>query len=95
MLNLRDESDLPGFFDRNGLRQMSRSERRILSRTVRSGTVGQAALSKATGLAQQSVSRIVKELVSIGALAEARRWDPRTRNGVATMVRIATARRRW
>ncbi len=88
MLNIRDETDLPRFFDRNGLRQMSRSERRILSRTVRSGTVGQTALSKATGLAQQSVSRIVKELVSIGALAEGDRVSSGRRGHPGISVRV-------
>ncbi len=60
----------PGFFDLNGLTAPSHSERRVLGTTVRNGMLGQSALAKATGLAQQSISRIVKGLVATGALAE-------------------------
>ena len=88
MLNIRNETDLPRFFDRYGLRQLSRSERRILSKTVRSGTLGQAALAKATGLAQQSVSRIVKGLVSMGALAEGDRVSSGRRGQPGISIRV-------
>lgn len=70
MLNTKYGSDEPRFFDANGLRALSRSEQRVLGTTVRGGDMGQPDLAKATGLAQQSISRIVKGLVSIGAMAE-------------------------
>ena len=73
MLTYRDGSDFPGFFAAHGLRVPSRSERRILGTMVREGVRGQPALARATGLAQQSISRIVKGLVSIGALTEGAR----------------------
>ena len=63
----------PRFFDANRLQAPSPSERRVLGTTVRGGVLGQPALARATGLAQQSISRIVKGLVSIGALAEGNR----------------------
>lgn len=65
-----EESDLPPFLERQGLRPMVLSERRVLGTIVRRGMVGQPALARTTGLAQQSISRIVKKLLSIGALAE-------------------------
>ena len=57
----------------HGIRPPSPSERRVLGTLVRAGAVGQPALVKATGLAQQSISRIVKRLLSIGAVAEGER----------------------
>jgi predicted NBD/HSP70 family sugar kinase len=63
-------SGVPAFYAANGLKALSRSERRVLGTVVRSGEVGQPTLAKATGLAQQSISRIVKGLVSINALSE-------------------------
>ena len=73
MLNYKYSSGEPRFFDANGLRPPSQSERRVLGTTVRGGSLGQSALARATGLAQQSISRIVKGLVSTGALAEGSR----------------------
>ncbi len=70
VLSYEHVSNEPQFFRANNLRAPSLSERRVLGATVRAGVLGQPALAKATGLAQQSISRIVKGLVSIGALAE-------------------------
>lgn len=70
MLNYEHGSSEPRFFGANGVRAPSLSERRVLGTTVRASVLGQPALAKATGLAQQSISRIVKGLVSVGALAE-------------------------
>ncbi|MEL7538092.1 MAG: ROK family transcriptional regulator [Pseudomonadota bacterium] len=64
---------VPAFFEANDLRPPSESERRVLGTTVRGGALRQTALVRATGLAQQSISRIVKGLVSAGALAESER----------------------
>jgi len=66
-------SSEPRFFAANGLRAPSQSERRVLGTAMRAGVLGQPALAKATGLAQQSISRIVKGLVEIGALTEGTR----------------------
>ena len=88
VLSYRDETDLPRFYDLHGLRPLSRSERRILGKTVRSGTLGQSALAKSTGLAQQSVSRIVKGLVSMGMLSEGDRVSSGRRGQPGMSVRI-------
>ena len=66
-------SVLPGFFDTHGLRPPSESERRVLGTIVRRGAIGQPALARATGLAQQSISRIIKRLLSLGAVTEGER----------------------
>lgn len=70
MFNYQHGSGEPRFFDANGLRAPSQSERRVLGTAVRAGVLSQPDLAKATGLAQQSISRIVKGLVATGALAE-------------------------
>ena len=69
----RQGSAEPSFFDRLDIRPPSASERRVLGTLVRAGVVGQPVLAKATGLAQQSISRIAKRLVSIGAITEGER----------------------
>ncbi len=66
-------SSEPRFFAANQVKVPSHSERRVLGTTVRSGAISQPELARATGLAQQSISRIVKGLVSIGAVAEGHR----------------------
>ncbi|MDJ0652554.1 MAG: ROK family transcriptional regulator [Xanthomonadales bacterium] len=60
----------PRFFYANGTRPPNSSERRILGTVVRSGVISQSALARTTGLAQQSISRLVKGLVTMGAVAE-------------------------
>lgn len=81
-------SDIPGFFQANDLRVPSHSERRVLGTTVRGGILGQPALAKATGLAQQSISRIVKGLVSIGALTEGSRVLSGRRGQPGVAIRV-------
>ncbi|MDJ0906814.1 MAG: ROK family transcriptional regulator [Woeseiaceae bacterium] len=88
MLTYNTSSTEPGFFDANDIRAPSRSERRIMGTVVRSGTVGQSALAKSTGLAQQSISRLVKELVQIGALAEGGRVKSGKRGQPGVSVRV-------
>ena len=68
-----DDSVASRFFETNGIRPPSSSERRVLGTMVRGGVLGQPALVKATGLAQQSISRIVKGLLTVGALSEGER----------------------
>lgn len=46
------------------------SERRILGVVLRGGGLTQPEVSRSTGLAQQSVSRLVKGLIERGALYE-------------------------
>ncbi len=70
MLDYPYRSGMPAFYAANGLQALSRSEQRVLGTVVRRGEVGQPTLAKATGLAQQTISRIVKGLVSINALTE-------------------------
>ncbi len=89
MLNYEHGSSEPAFFDANDLRRPSRSERRVLGMIVRGGNVGQPALAKQTGLAQQSVSRLVKGLVSMGALVEGDRVRSGKRGQPGVPVRIA------
>jgi predicted NBD/HSP70 family sugar kinase len=79
----------PRFFEANGLRAPSQSERRVLGTTVRAEVLSQPDLAKATGLAQQSISRIVKGLVSIGALAEGGRVLSGKRGQPGVSVRVA------
>ena len=69
-MSYRTGAYFPGFFEANKLRPPSPAERRVLATALRSGTTGQAALAKSTGLAQQSISRLVKGLVSARALKE-------------------------
>ena len=78
----------PSFFGMNGVKAPSATEQRVLGTTVRSGQIGQAALSKATGLAQQSISRIVKGLVNAGAVSEGARLmsGKRGQPGVAIQI---------
>lgn len=89
MLTYKYGSGVPRFFDANGLRVPSESERRVLGTTVRGGSIGQSALAQATGLAQQSISRIVKGLVSIGALAEGDRVLNGRRGQPGVKIRVA------
>lgn len=64
---------LPPFFERNGLQPLSEREKRILSLTLRSQGVSQPDIAKKSGIAQQTVSRLVKGLLDIGALQESER----------------------
>ncbi|MEO1203465.1 MAG: ROK family transcriptional regulator [Pseudomonadota bacterium] len=88
MLDHPRKSGVPGFYAANGLKALSRSEQRVLGTVVRSGEIGQARLAKATGLAQQSISRIVKGLVSIDALAEGGKVLSGRRGQPGSSVRI-------
>lgn len=78
----------PRFFGLNGVKAPSATEQRVLGTTVRSGQIGQAALSRVTGLAQQSISRIVKGLVNAGAVSEGARLmsGKRGQPGVAIQI---------
>lgn len=89
MLTHKYSSGEPSFFGTNGLRAPSDSERRVLGTTVRGGAIGQPAIAKATGLAQQSISRIVKGLVSIGALTEGDRVLNGRRGQPGVAIRVA------
>ena len=80
---------MPRFYAANGLKALSRSEQRVLGTVVRSGEVGQPVLVKATGLAQQSISRLVKGLVSIDALIEGDKVRSGRRGQPGNSVRIA------
>ncbi len=77
-----DNSPLPTFFSANGLSTIpSESEKKILSLILRGGEVSQPGIARHTKLAQQSVSRLVKGLMNIGALtgdrqASGRRGQP-------------------
>ena len=75
------------FFAVNQLRPPSPSEQRVLGTVVRGGVLGQPALAKATGLAQQSISRIVKRLLAVGALAEGERVLSGRRGQPGTEIR--------
>lgn len=57
--------------------QPTESETRILSHVLRGREVSQPALAKATGLSQQTVSRLCNELIDRGALC----WGQRQTNG--------------
>ncbi|MEO1576074.1 MAG: hypothetical protein AAFU65_14105, partial [Pseudomonadota bacterium] len=76
------------FFDSNGIRQPSRSERRVLGTTVRRSVIEHRALAKATGLAQQSISRLVKSLSEIGAVTEGERVLSGRRGQPGASVRV-------
>lgn len=69
--------------------QVSESERYILSATLRGGGLTQPAISNATGLAQQSVSRLVKGLIERGALLEGERVSDGRRGQPSMSVEIA------
>ena len=86
---LGHRSGVPRFYAANGLKALSRSEQRVLGTVVRSGEVGQPVLVKATGLAQQSISRLVKGLVSIDALIEGDKVRSGRRGQPGNSVRIA------
>jgi len=86
--NYQYGSGVPRFYATHGLKAMSRSERRVLGTIVRGGEVGQPALARATGLAQQSISRIVKGLVSINALTEGDRVLSGKRGQPGLAVRV-------
>ncbi|NNE62167.1 MAG: ROK family transcriptional regulator [Woeseia sp.] len=88
MLNTRNGSDEPRFFDANGLRAPTQSEQRVLGAAVRGGVTGQPDLARATGLAQQSISRIVKGLVSVGAVQEGNKILSGRRGQPGVSVRV-------
>lgn len=71
------------------LTQVSDSERQILGATLRRGGLTQPEISKATGLAQQSVSRLVKGLIERGALYEGDRISDGRRGQPSMSVEIA------
>ena len=76
------------FFESNGIRPPSPSERRVLGTMVRGGALSQPALVKATGLAQQSISRIVKGLLTVGALSEGERVMSGRRGQPGVEIRV-------
>ncbi len=84
-----ETSEFPDFFKRNNLRAPSETERRILGTVLRAGEIGQTALAKATGLAQQSISRIVKGLLLTGALLEGERLFSGKRGQPGVSIRVA------
>lgn len=88
VLHYKYGSSEPRFFDANGLKALSQTEQRVLGTTVRSGALGQPALAKATGLAQQSISRIVKGLVATGAMTEGHRVLSGKRGQPGVAVRL-------
>ncbi|MEM9173039.1 MAG: ROK family transcriptional regulator, partial [Pseudomonadota bacterium] len=66
----------------------SESECRVLGKTVRSGAIGQTDLARATGLAQQSISRIVKSLIQVGAATETKRVRSGKRGQPSVVIRV-------
>ncbi|MEM1261039.1 MAG: ROK family transcriptional regulator [Pseudomonadota bacterium] len=77
------------FFVANDLPRPSQTERRVLGTTLRAGVISQPTLAKATGLAQQSISRVVKGLIAIGALAETDRVLSGRRGQPGVAIRVA------
>lgn len=71
------------------LMQVSDSDRKVLGATLRSGGLTQPAISRETGLAQQSVSRLVKGLIERGALYEGERISDGRRGQPSMHVEIA------
>ncbi len=88
MLDHRQRGTTPRFYEQHGLNALSRSEQRVLGTIVRAGEISQPALAKTTGLAQQSISRIVKGLVAIDAIAEGRKVMSGKRGQPGLAVRI-------
>lgn len=83
-----EATQLPAFLKAHGVRPPSPSERRVLGTIVRRGMIGQPALVRATGLAQQSISRIVKRLLSLGVVVEGERILSGRRGQPGVEVRI-------
>jgi len=67
----------------------SESEAKVLGCILRGSRVDQPELARATGLSQQSVSRLVNELVDRGALSRGERSANGRRGQPSTTVRIA------
>ena len=88
MLTYNNSTSEPPFYQQNDIRIPSLSERRILGKIVRSQNISQPELARATGLAQQSISRIVKGLIRVGALTEGNRLlsGKRGQPGIAVSV---------
>lgn len=80
---------MPPFFKLNDLPVASDSERKILDLTFRSGGTTQPAIAEATGLAQQSVSRLVRGLLDRGALRQGPRVAIGRRGQPSMPVEIA------
>ena len=76
------------FLKDNDLRLPTDSERRILSAILRQAGVTQPALARETGLAQQSVSRLVKGLLQQGALTAMERNSHGRRGQPGMAVRL-------
>ena len=69
----------PPFFEINGLSELSEREKRILSLTLLGTTPTQTEIMRKSGLAQQTVSRLVNGLISTGALMESARVSQKRR----------------
>lgn len=79
----------PSFFDVNNFKELSESEKKILSATLRGGGMTQPVIAQRTGLAQQSVSRLVNTLIDRGALYEGERKSDGRRGQPSMSVEIA------
>lgn len=77
------------FFDDNDLAPPSDSEKKILALTLRQAQTAQPVIARETGLAQQSVSRLVKGLIERGCLLEAERNSGGRRGQPSMTVTIA------
>ncbi|MGD8326273.1 MAG: ROK family transcriptional regulator [Sphingomonadales bacterium] len=64
---------LPPFFAKNNVPIPSEREKRILSLTQKEHSLSQRTIMRETGLAQQTVSRLVKGLIETGTLTESER----------------------
>lgn len=75
-------ANMTPFFRKNGLSILTDSEKQILGATLRTDATTQPLISQKTGLAQQTVSRLVRGLMDCGALkpgtrvSEGRRGQP-------------------
>jgi len=86
--SLHPTESMPPFFKGNRMNLPSDSERRILSTALRQAGITQPALARETGLAQQSVSRLVKGLLNQGALTAVERHSHGRRGQPGIAVRV-------
>lgn len=79
---------IPPFFKTHELPELSEREKRILSLTLLGTTSTQTDIMRKSGLAQQTVSRLVNGLIDIGALEESARVSQKRRGQPSMAVRL-------